>query len=120
MPDEGSIRSLFAVSTMHGVVTPRAVSAAAQRDTADNDDDLWLCADGCTHHSDHLSIFQRAVQQHRPLDNRKYIPRCPQSIACVIVIQWAIILFYNWDTSFYIFNAKRFGSMLSQVSLCQI
>lgn len=25
MPDEGSIRSLFAVSTMHGVVAPRAV-----------------------------------------------------------------------------------------------
>ena len=38
-----------------------------QRDTADNDDDLWLCADGCTHHSDHLSISLRAVQQHRPL-----------------------------------------------------
>ena len=33
------------------------VGAAAQRDTAGNDDDLWLCADGCTHHSDHLSIF---------------------------------------------------------------
>ena len=28
-----------------------------QRDTADNDNDLWLCADGCTHHNDHLSIF---------------------------------------------------------------
>ena len=38
-------------------VARRAASAAAQRDTADNDDDLWLCADGCTHHSDHLSIF---------------------------------------------------------------
>lgn len=37
-------------------------SAAAQRDAAGNDDDLWLCADGCTHHSDHLSIFLRAVQ----------------------------------------------------------
>ncbi|MEF2941065.1 MAG: hypothetical protein U0O13_05640, partial [Oscillospiraceae bacterium] len=37
------------------------VGAAAQRDTAGNDDDLWLCADGCTHHSDHLSIFLRAV-----------------------------------------------------------
>ena len=61
MPNEGGIRSLFAVSTMHGIVAPRAVGAAAQRDTADNDDDLWLCADGCTHHSDHLSIFLRAV-----------------------------------------------------------
>ena len=68
MPDEGRIRGHFAVSTMHGVVTPRAVGAAAQRDTAGNDDDLWLCADGCTHHSDHLSISLRAVQQHRPLD----------------------------------------------------
>ena len=57
VPDEGSIRSLFAVSTMHGVVAPRAVGAAAQRNAADNDDDLWLCADGCTHHSDHSSIF---------------------------------------------------------------
>ena len=67
MPDEGRIRGLFAVSTMHGVVAPRAVGAAAQRNAADNDDDLWLCADGCTHHSDHLSISLRAVQQHRPL-----------------------------------------------------
>ena len=68
VPDEGGIRGLFAVSTMHGVVAPRAVGAAAQRNAADNDDDLWLCADGCTHHSDHLSISMRAVQQHRPLD----------------------------------------------------
>lgn len=68
VPDEGGIRGLFAVSTMHGVVAPRAVGAAAQRNAADNDDDLWLCADGCTHHSDHLSISLRAVQQHRPLD----------------------------------------------------
>ena len=67
MPDEGGIRGLFAVSTMHGVVAPRAVGAAAQRNAADNDDDLWLCADGCTHHSDHLSIFLRAVLIHRPL-----------------------------------------------------
>ena len=42
----------------------RAVSAAAQRDAADNDNDLWLCADGCTHHSDHLSVFLLAVQKH--------------------------------------------------------
>ena len=48
-------------------VARRVVTAAAQRDTAGNDDDLWLCADGCTHHSDHLSIFLRAVHQHRPL-----------------------------------------------------
>ena len=68
VPDEGGIRGLFAVSTMHGIVAPRAVGAAAQRNAADNDDDLWLCADGCTHHSDHLSISMRAVQQHRPLD----------------------------------------------------
>ena len=68
VPDEGGIRGLFAVSTMHGVVASRAVGAAAQRDTAGNDDDLWLCADGCTHHSDHLSIFLRAVPMHRPLD----------------------------------------------------
>ena len=45
----------------------RVVGAAAQRDTAGNDNDLWLCADGCTHHSDHLSIFLRAVLMHRPL-----------------------------------------------------
>ena len=57
VPDEGGIRGLFAVSTMHRIVAPRAVGAAAQRDTAGNDDDLWLCADGCTHHNDHLSIF---------------------------------------------------------------
>ena len=48
-------------------VAYRVVGAAAQRDTADNDDDLWLCADGCTHHSDHLSISLRAVLMHRPL-----------------------------------------------------
>ena len=48
-------------------VARRVVGAAAQRDTADNDDDLWSCADGCTHHSDHLSIFLRAVLLHRPL-----------------------------------------------------
>ena len=47
-------------------VARRVVTAAAQRDTAGNDDDLWLCADGCTHHSDHLSISLRAVLLHRP------------------------------------------------------
>lgn len=41
VPDEGGIRGLFAVSTMHGIVAPRAVGATAQRDTADNDNDLW-------------------------------------------------------------------------------
>ena len=67
VPNEGGIRSLFAVSTTHGIVAPRAVGAAAQRDAAGNNDDLWLCADGCTHHSDHLSISLRAVLLHRPL-----------------------------------------------------
>lgn len=56
MPDEAGGDVLLSVFIVHGVVTPRAVGAAAQRDAADNDDDLWLCADGCTHHSDHLSI----------------------------------------------------------------
>ena len=41
VPDEGGIRGLFAVSTMHGIVAPRAVGAAAQRDAAGNDNDLW-------------------------------------------------------------------------------
>ena len=48
-------------------VARRAAGAAAQRDAAGNDDDLWLCADGCTHHSDHLSISLRAMLLHRPL-----------------------------------------------------
>ena len=78
MPDEGGIRGLFAVSTMHGVVTPRAVGAAAQRNAAGNDDDLWLCAGGCTHHSDHLSISQRAVLMHRPHSSR--INKCTLAI----------------------------------------
>ena len=47
-------------------VARRVVGAAAQRDAAGNDDDLWLRADGCTHHSDHLSISLRAVLMHRP------------------------------------------------------
>ena len=53
-------------------VARRIIGAAAQRDTAGNDDDLWLCADGCTHHSDHLSISLRAVHQHRPIIQNKY------------------------------------------------
>ena len=65
VPDEAGGSVLLAVLIMHGVVAPRAVGAAAQRDAAGNDDDLWLCADGCTHHSDHLSISQRAVLMHR-------------------------------------------------------
>ena len=68
MPNETGIRGLFAVSTMHGIAAPRVIGAAAQRNAADNDDDLWLCADGCTHHSDHLSISLRALLLHRPLD----------------------------------------------------
>lgn len=68
MPDEGGRSILRAFVIVYGVVAPRAVGAAAQRDTAGNDDDLWLCADGCSHHSDHLSIFLRAVPMHRPLD----------------------------------------------------
>lgn len=67
VPDEAGGSVLLAVLIMHGVVAPRAVGAAAQRNAADNDDDLWLCADGCTHHSDHLSISLRAVLLHRPL-----------------------------------------------------
>ena len=53
-------------------VARRVVTAAARRDTAGNDDDLWLCADGCTHHSDHLSISLRAVLVHRPLANKLF------------------------------------------------
>ena len=67
VPDEAGGDVLLTVCIVHGVVAPRAVGAAAQRDAAGNDDDLWLCADGCTHHSDHLSISLRAVLLHRPL-----------------------------------------------------
>ena len=66
MPDEAGGSVLLAVCIVHGVIAPRAVGTAAQRDAAGNDDDLWLCADGCTHHSDHLSISLRAVPMHRP------------------------------------------------------
>ena len=38
-------------------VPRRVVTAAAQRNASGNDDDLWLCAGGCTHHSDHLHVF---------------------------------------------------------------
>ena len=57
VPDEGGGSVLRAFVIVHGVVASRIVTAAAQRDAAGNDDDLWLCADGCTHHSDHSSIF---------------------------------------------------------------
>ena len=57
MPNEAGGGVLLSVFIVHGVIAPRAVGATAQRDTADNDNDLWLCADGCTHHNDHLSIF---------------------------------------------------------------
>ena len=59
-------------------VARRVVGAAAQRDAAGNDDDLWLCADGCTHHSDHLSIFLRAALMHRPHSSR--INKCTLAI----------------------------------------
>ena len=65
VPDEAGLRNLRTFVIVHGIVAPRAVGAAAQRNAADNDDDLWLCADGCTHYSDHLSISQRAVLMHR-------------------------------------------------------
>ena len=73
VPDEGGICGLFAVSTMHGVVAPRAIGAAAQRDAAGNDDDLWLCADGCTHHSDHLSISLSNFSEFYEYYNTNYI-----------------------------------------------
>ena len=66
VPDEDGRSVLHTFVIVHGVVAPRVIGAAAQRDTAGNDDDLWSCADGCTHHSDHLSISLRAVLMHRP------------------------------------------------------
>ena len=68
MPDEGGLSVLHTFVIVHRVAAPRVIGAAAQRNAAGNDDDLWLCADGCSHHSDHLSIFLRAVPMHRPLD----------------------------------------------------
>ncbi len=73
MPNETGIRGLFAVSTMHGIVAPCAVGAAAQRDAAGNDDDLWLCADGCTHHSDRLSISLSNFYEFYEYYNTNYI-----------------------------------------------
>ena len=109
VPDEGGIRGLFAVSTMHGIVAPRAVGAAAQRDTAGNDDDLWLCADGCTHHSDHLSIFLRTVLMHRQLAESPIFR----------VTGWNFSLFCrsirNLDTPSTM--VKTFCSIVSQISV---
>ena len=109
MPDEGGIRGLFAVSTMHGIAAPRVVGAAAQRDAAGNDDDLWLCADGCTHHSDHLSISLRAVLLHRPLTESPIFR----------VTGWNFSLFCrsirNLDTPSTM--VKTFCSIVSQISV---
>ena len=109
VPDEGRIRGLFAVSTMHGVVAPRVIGAAAQRDAAGNDDDLWLCADGCTHHSDHLSISQRAVPMHRQLAESPIFR----------VTGWNFSLFCrsirNLDTPSTM--VKTFCSIVSQISV---
>ena len=41
VPDEGGRSILRAFVIVYGVVAPRAVGAAAQRNAADNDDDLW-------------------------------------------------------------------------------
>ena len=109
VPDEGRIRGLFAVSTMHGVVAPRVIGAAAQRDAAGNDDDLWLCADGCTHHSDHLSIFLLAVLMHRQLAESPIFR----------VTGWNFSLFCrsirNLDTPSTM--VKTFCSIVSQISV---
>ena len=90
-------------------VARRVVTAAAQRDTADNDDDLWLCADGCTHHSDHLSIFLLAVLMHRPLTESPIFR----------VTGWNFSLFCrsirNLDTPSTM--VKTFCSIVSQISV---
>ena len=41
VPDEGGRSILRAFVIVYGVVAPRAVGAAAQRDAAGNDNDLW-------------------------------------------------------------------------------
>lgn len=46
VPDEGGRSVLHTFVIVHGVVAPRVIGAAALRDAADNDDDLWLCVDG--------------------------------------------------------------------------
>ena len=90
-------------------VARRVIGAAAQRDTAGNDDDLWLCADGCTHHSDHLSIFLRAVLMHRQLAESPIFR----------VTGWNFSLFCrsirNLDTPSTM--VKTFCSIVSQISV---
>ena len=90
-------------------VARRIIGAAAQRDTAGNDDDLWLCADGCTHHSDHLSIFLRAVLMHRQLAESPIFR----------VTGWNFSLFCrsirNLDTPSTM--VKTFCSIVSQISV---
>ena len=80
-----------------------------QRDTAGNDDDLWLCADGCTHHSDHLSIFLLAVLMHRQLAESPIFR----------VTGWNFSLFCrsirNLDTPSTM--VKTFCSIVSQISV---
>ena len=73
MPNEAGGGVLLTVCIVHGVVAPRAVGAAAQRDAAGNDDDLWLCADGCTHHSDHVSISLSNFSEFYEYYNTNYI-----------------------------------------------
>ena len=73
VPDDGGRSVLLTVCIVHGVVAPRAVGAAAQRDAAGNDDDLWLCADGCTHHSDHVSISLSNFSEFYEYYNTNYI-----------------------------------------------
>ena len=73
VPDEGGRSVLLTVCIVHGVVAPRAVGAAAQRDAAGNDDDLWLCADGCTHHSDHVFISLSNFSEFYEYYNTNYI-----------------------------------------------
>ena len=46
MPDEAGGSVLLSVRIMHGVVARCAAGAAAQRDTAGNDNDLRLCVNG--------------------------------------------------------------------------
>jgi len=73
VPNEAGGGVLLTVCIVHGVVAPRAVGAAAQRDAAGNDDDLWLCADGCTHHSDHVSISLSNFSEFYEYYNTNYI-----------------------------------------------
>ena len=73
VPNEAGGGVLLTVCIVHGVVAPRVIGAAAQRDAADNDDDLWLCADGCTHHSDHLSIFLSNFSEFYEYYNTNYL-----------------------------------------------